>query len=316
MKALRGIRRGEAVLGSIVLAGLIGAAVLSSNGGEAATDTFASGDFRTGGYAAFFMLLQREGVAAQTFERRPAELADAGIDTLIVAYPAAGAETASRLAPDRVALRHWVASGGRLIALGTTDPFAAIEPPNTAIAPSEHVDTRVPHVTRSGRGELVLIPDARRFDNANLALGDNARTAYALAQLRRPGGAVAFDETIHGSLVDRRWWQTLDAAQLVALGGGMLAILIALIGGALRLGPAVALGAAREPASDEFVAAVAALYQRSKARRAAIGLLAHGARNATSDAATQLRSFAEYTTPSDRDLIASARLARTIREGS
>ena len=49
----------------------------------------------------------------------------------------------------------------------------------------------------------------------------------------------------------------------VALAGAVLTILIALAGGALRLGPPVSLRAAREPASDEFIAAVAALYRRA-----------------------------------------------------
>jgi hypothetical protein len=162
----------------------------------------------------------------------------------------------------------------------------------------------------------VTIADPHPFDNALIARADNARLAYALAKPRRAGGIVAFDEALRGAIVDRRWWNVIGMPQRVALGGIALAVLVAIAGSMLRLGPAVTLRAAREPASDEFVAAVAALYERTKSRRAAIALLAAGARNASGDAVTQLRLLAERQSPTDRDLITSAALARTIREGS
>ena len=74
-------------------------------------------DYRSGGYAAFFSLMQREGIAVETFERRPAEL-DRRIDTLIVAYPPSGIDREARLEPDLAALRLWVSAGGRLVSLG------------------------------------------------------------------------------------------------------------------------------------------------------------------------------------------------------
>jgi hypothetical protein len=163
---------------------------------------------------------------------------------------------------------------------------------------------------------VVVIADPHPFDNALIARADNARLAYALAKPRRAGGIVAFDEALHGALVDRRWWDVIGIPQRVALGGIALAVLAALIGSMLRLGPAVTLRVAREPASDEFVAAVAALYERTKSRRAAIALLAGGVRGASGDAVTQLQLLAERQTPTDRDLLTSAALARTIREGS
>jgi hypothetical protein len=312
--ALRRLRRGELLLGVLVFSALVAVAILGTKNDETATDTYSTSDFRSGGYAAFFTLLQREGVAVVPFEQRPAEL-DASVDTLIVAYPPGGAATDARLAPDRAALRRWVRAGGRLIALGTADPLAAIAPRTSAASLPPGVGAHALRTSHVGRGQVVIAGDPRRFDNARLANAGNARAAYALAQPRRPGGIVAFDETLHGTLIDRTWWQAMDAPQRVALGGIVLAILVALAGGALRLGPAVTLRAAREPASDEFVAAIAALYARSNARRAAIVLLAHGAQRATGEAATQLRALAERQTPTDRDLIASARLARIIREG-
>jgi hypothetical protein len=289
------------VLALLVLAGIVLLALLNGRPSPGSTDTFASTDYRSGGYAAWFELLGREGVAVERFERRPANL-DASIDTLIAAVPVVPAGSDARGPADFGALAQWVRAGGRLITLGNAKPLAGRTPLLVAL--------RTPY----GRGEIVSVGDPRVFDNALLTKADNARLAYALARPRRAGGIVAFDETLHGTIVDRRWWQVIDVPQRVALGGIALAVLIALAGSALRLGPAVTLRAAREPASDEFIAAVAALYQRTKSRRAAIALLARGACNANGEAAAQLRLLADRPAPADRDLIASAVLARTIRE--
>ena len=303
MPILRGVRANDLVLAVLVLAGLALVALLKSTPPDAGLDTFASTDYRSGGYAAWYLLLEREGAAVERFERRPADL-DPAIDTLIAAYPALPALENARRPADRGALAQWVHDGGRLIVLGADDPFAGDGPRLRALN------------TPYGRGEITSIRDPREFDNASITSGDNARLAFALARPRTAGGIVAFDEALHGTIVDRRWWDVIGVPQRVALGGIALAVLIALIGGALRLGPAVTLRAAREPASDEFVAAVAALYQRSGARRAALQLLAAGAHAASSDAARELRLLAERQTPNDRDLIAGAALARSIREGT
>ena len=298
-----GVRSGEWVLGALVLVGIVLAALLDVTPPAAGSDTFASTDYRSGGYAAWYELLQREGITVERFERRPAEL-DRSIDTLIAANPVVPAGNDVRRPPDRAALAQWVRAGGRLIALGSGDPLAGNGPKLAGL--------RTPY----GRGEIVSILDPHPFDNALLARADNARRAYVLAKPRRAGGIVAFDEALHGALVDRRWWNVLSVPQRVALGGIALAVLLALIASTLRLGPAVALRAAREPASDEFVAAVAALYERTGSRRAALGLLAAGAANASGAAAGQQRALAARPRPTDRDLVAGAVLARTIREGA
>lgn len=302
MRTLRDLRAGDVWLALLVLAGLAVLAVLKSTPGGGGADTFAATDYRSGGYAAWYELLRREGVAVERFERRPAYL-DANIDTLIAATPLTPLGAGVRGPADRAALARWVRAGGRLIALGAG---------GLALPGGRRDASSRPF----GSGEIVSIRDPHPFDNALLTRGDNARRAYALAKPRRPGGVVAFDEALHGAIVDRAWWQAIDVPARVALGGVALAVVLALGGSALRLGPPVTLRAAREPASDEFVAAVASLYERTRARRAAIGLLAAGARHASGDAVTQLRALAERQTPSDRDLIASAVLARAIREGS
>jgi hypothetical protein len=301
MRDPRRVRSSDGILALLVLAGILVVALLNGRPPAGGTDTFASTDYRSGGYAAWYELLQREGVAVERFERRPANL-NASIDTLIAAAPVVPAGADARRPADLAALARWVRGGGRLITLGDGKPLAGEGPRLVAL--------RTPY----GRGEIVSVPDPHGFDNALITKADNARLAYALVQPRRAGGIVAFDEALHGVIVDRRWWQVIDVPQRVALGGIALAVLIALAGSALRLGPAVTLRVAREPASDEFVAAVAALYERTKSRRAALALLAMGARHASGDAATQLRLLAERPAPTDRDLIAGAVLARTIRE--
>ncbi len=163
-----------------------------------------------------------------------------------------------------------------------------------------------------GRGAIVYVSDPRLFANAALARDDNARLAYLLARPRLPGRIVAFDEALHGALLERGWLGALSVPVRVALAGSVLAILIALAGGALRLGPPVTLRATREPASDEFIAAVAALYRRAHARRAAIALLANDA-GGPSETAVQLRLLRERQSPSDADLIRSAALAHALR---
>ena len=301
MRELRRVRASDASFVLLVLAGIVLVAVLNGRAPAAGSDTFASTDYRSGGYAAWYELLRREGVAVERFEGRPANL-DASIDTLIAATPVVPAGADARRPADIAALARWVRDGGRLIALGNGRPLGG--------AVGRLIAVRTPY----GRGEIVAVADPHLFDNSLLATADNARLAFALARPRRAGGMVAFDEALHGAIVDRRWWQAIDVPQRVALGGIALAVLIALAGGALRLGPAVTLRVAREPASDEFVAAVAALYARTRSRRAALALLAMGARQAGGEAATQLRLLAEQPAPTDRDLIAGAVLARTIRE--
>jgi hypothetical protein len=302
MAALRGLRRNDVVTAALVLAGIVFVALLKGAPPGSGRDTFAATDYRSGGYAAWFMLMAREGVSVERYERRPANL-DASIDTLVDAYPAFAVPSA-RGPADRAALAGWVHDGGRLVVLGANDPFAGNGPRLRG--------ARTPY----GRGEVVAVRNPYEFDNASIARGNNARTAYALARPRRTGGVVAFDEALHGTIVDRNWWNVIGAPQRVALGGIALAVVLALIGSALRLGPPIALRAVREPASDEFVAAVAALYARSGARRAALEMLAAGARNASGDAARELRLLAERQAPAERDLIAGAALARTIRAGS
>jgi hypothetical protein len=343
----------DAFRAALAVAGLVLVAVLTRPPQAPALDTYSASDTRSGGYAAWEALLQREGVAVERFERRPIEL-DGTIDTLIDAYGTAPPAPDIRLDADTRALGDWVRAGGRLLLLGDTPALAAqerrllrrpvwrdsrrtggaLDAPafgNALARLATFSDRRFmrdgmagtrplvadrggPFVVRVrlGRGAIVYVSDPRMFANAALARDDNARLAYLLARPRGRGRIVAFDEALHGALIGRSWIATLSVPVRVGLAGAGLVILIALAGGALRLGPPVALRAAREPASDEFIAAFAALYRRARARRDAIALLAGGADRA-GETAMQLRFLRERQTPTDADLIRSAALARTLR---
>jgi hypothetical protein len=344
--------RGDVIRAVLAVAGLTLVAFLTRPAQTAPLDTYSAADVRSGGYAAWEELLQREGVAVEHFERRPVEL-DGTIDTLIDAYGVAPLPDDIRLDADTRALADWVRAGGRLLLLGRDDALAKqertlLKRPGERRATETGLPLRAPAFAGAvgrlttfsaerygagprgaraligdrggslivrvplGRGAIVYVSDPRIFANGALARDDNARLAYLLARPRRPGRIVAFDEALHGAFIERGWLSTLSVPVRVALAGAVLAILIGLAGGALRLGPPVTLRAAREPASDEFIAAVAALYRRAHARRDAIALLARGA-DGPGETAVQLRQLRERQTPSDADLIASAVLARALR---
>jgi hypothetical protein len=312
--------QGDALRAALAVAGLTLVALLTKPPPAPALDTYSANDVRSGGYAAWEELLGREGVAVERFERRPIEL-DGTIDTLIDAYGAAPlpettllkrpAEYRARLAGAPLRAR---AFGGAVERVTTFSPERFVRGNAASRTRTLLADRGGALVVRVplGRGAIVYVSDPRLFANAALARDDNARLAYLLARPRLPGRIVAFDEALHGALLERGWLGALSVPVRVALAGSVLAILIALAGGALRLGPPVTLRATREPASDEFIAAVAALYRRAHARRAAIALLANDA-GGPSETAVQLRLLRERQSPSDADLIRSAALAHALR---
>ncbi len=348
------VHRGDVIRAALAVAGLMLVAFLTKPPPQAELDTYSVTDARSGGYAAWEELLQREGVVVERFDRRPVEL-DGTIDTLIDAYSVAPLPDGVRLDADTRALADWVGRGGRLVLIGrngataaqetkllqrpaersagaaggplraqafggaveqlatfSSDRFVRGKPaPRTRVLLADGGGALIVRVGL-GRGAILYVSDPRLFANAALARDDNARLAYLLARPRAPGRIVAFDEALHGALHERGWLAALSVPVRVALAGAVLTILIALAGGALRLGPPVTLRAVREPASDEFIAAVAALYGRAHARRDAIALLAAGA-DVPGETAVQLRLLRERQTPSDADLIRSAALAQALR---
>jgi hypothetical protein len=324
--------------------------------------TRASGDVAGGGYAAWYELLAREGAHVTRFHARHAELGADGIDTLILAFPAPGVEV-SWDGAERDAVHAWVRAGGRLVDVGPAPtvggegardaaavlsdakpPVGALRGPwaslvgTLAARGGERIVARkgLHAVTlladragalvvryREGRGEVVGIASAVPFENASLANDGDARLAYLAAAPRGAGAVVAFDEAVRGDLVDRPWYRALDVRERLALAFLALAGLAWLAYGFLPLGPAVTLRAVREPTSEEFVDAFAALYGRAHARgRASDALLADAARRlehapstpTNVELAEQIAAARAHPPTDDRALVALAVLTRSVRE--
>jgi Domain of unknown function (DUF4350) len=322
--------------------------------------TRGSDDFNGGGYRAWYDLMAREGVHVRRFRQHHDALRDTGIDTLVVAFPE---KHSWWNASERDALRSWVRGGGRLIDIGWTPPAgkddakgesAFIDENHSdrgpvrgpwaamvAALPQRGTDRLVaaPHKTfetllrdkggalvvryRAGRGEVIGVASALPFENSALGRGDDARLAYLVARPGRPGGIVAFDEAVRGDIVDKPWYRALTAPELVALALAALAGLLWILYGIVPLGPAIRLRAPREPTSGEFVDAVAALYERARARDHARDALVADARRsleraprtaASATLAKRVVFAANYPSADDAALIDVARLARTARE--
>jgi hypothetical protein len=121
-----------------------------------------------------------------------------------------------------------------------------------------------------GRGQVTAIVDESPFTNSRLALPDNARFAYAIAQPARAGGAVAFNEAIHGFIVPEHWWEIVPRPFLIGVICAAFALLLAFAGASVRLGPPIVPPALRDPTSLEFVDSVAGLLERGRGARQAV----------------------------------------------
>jgi len=124
-----------------------------------------------------------------------------------------------------------------------------------------------------GKGTIVLVTETAPFTNRALARADNARFAYLIARPSHSGGTVAFDDALHGSLSERPWWQALPRSVDAALGLGAFAFALWLVLSIVRNGRPLPPPAPREPTSAEFLAALAALYERTGSRHYAADVL-------------------------------------------
>ena len=353
----------DAVVGALVLAVLVGVSLLGHRPEGPKAATHASADYSFGGYRAWYELLAREGVSVARLRRHHDALRESKIDTLIVAFPDAPLRSAwdasehdalrawvhggGRL----VDVGLWPSSGnddakGALVFLedpqigggagplngpwatlvGSVDDRGKMRlvPVKNARVETLLGDRRGALVVRYryGRGEVIGVATAALFENRALGRDDDARLAY-LAGRPGHGGVVAFDEAVRGDVVEKPWYRALDAPELVALAVAALAGLLWLLYGIIPLGPAVRLRAAREPTSEEFVDAVAALYERARARDHARDALVADARRTLEHAprtadntALAARVAAAATEPlaTDAALVALATLARTARQ--
>ncbi len=265
-----------------------------------------SDDFGATGYRAWYGLLAREGVVVARFRRHHDALGQSGVDTLIVAFPGGAMpytwDAAERDALRGWVRRggHLIDIGitprgdkddakGEVV-FGRTAPrvpAGALRGPWTAFvrAWQQRGNERIGAVTgarvttlladrrgalvvryKYGRGTVLSVADAAVFENGALGRIDDARLAYLAGRPSSRRGVTAFDEAIRGDIVERAWYRALDAPELVTLAVLGLAGLLWLAYGIVSLGPAVRLTPAREPTSEEFLDAVAALYGRARAR--------------------------------------------------
>jgi hypothetical protein len=279
--------RGRLPWGSITLV-VLGVALLAYIGvvseqrQRAAVDTYSTYDARSGGYRAWYELLEREGVDVTRFERQAAFLDDS-IQTLIVSIPLPSDETAILpTAVDRAAIDRWIGDGGTVVVLGpyvpdVDSPLAHVRFRALAAAALHRLGVRAvasaehPVVRRGTyrRGTIYLVGDEALFSNARIARADDARLAFALAA-PRGGGTVAFDETIHGDLVPEHWWLVAPRRLVIAIIVAVLVVALAALGASIRLGPPLRAPVRREASSLEYVEAVASLYGRARAVRPAL----------------------------------------------
>ncbi|HYZ17082.1 MAG TPA: DUF4350 domain-containing protein, partial [Candidatus Acidoferrum sp.] len=104
----------EVVLGAALLALLLVAALFSARPLAPAGATRSSEDYAFGGYHAWYDLEAHYGFEVRRFRLHHDELRAAGIDTLIVAFPAQGVTSVWNAAEAR-GLEDWVHAGGRAV---------------------------------------------------------------------------------------------------------------------------------------------------------------------------------------------------------
>lgn len=121
-----------------------------------------------------------------------------------------------------------------------------------------------------GRGTVVDAIDAAALANDQIAVPDRARLAVALARIPAPRGVFAFDESVHGYLAPVHWWTALPRRLVVAIVGALIAVALALAGAAWRLGPPLGPVPLETPATASYLDALAALYERARARNKAL----------------------------------------------
>jgi hypothetical protein len=318
--------------------------------GHAAIDTYSSYDARSGGYEAWYELLEREGTDVVRFERAAAFL-DGSVGTLIASVPLPFDPNA--VAPsdlDRLAIDTWVARGGTIVTLGDSRPapdsplrrvhFATLSTERLRAMGVRALSSRARPIVRVGtyeRGTVVLVQDEAMFSNGKIAAADNARLAFALTRLQR-GGSVAFYETLHGYFVPEHWWLVAPRRLVIAIVIAALVVAIALFGAAIRLGPPLIAASRREATSLEYLDAVASLYARARAVRQAIADTLHSVKRTVAKALglpddlptrevargivmpdlrgalAELDVLATMPLPSERHLVRASHLAHLLRK--
>jgi hypothetical protein len=286
----------------------------------AGLDSYSTHDSTSGGYRAWFELMQREGARVERFESRPVFL-DRSIQTLIWADPLPFDPRQQLPSESDVrALEGWVRDGGRLVYLGHDDNAASqgiLKFPRSTKSGTNEKPFVAPQFVAAGvrqypaisvlrwrqgkratlladaqgilvvtypygKGQVVAAIDEPSFSNANIGRPDFARLAYALALPKR-GATVAFNESVHGFVTPEHWWAVVPRPFAIAIWCAFAILLSAFAAAALRLGPPV-VPQPGDPNSAAFLDALAALLERGRARRKALLDAANSAQRAAARA--------------------------------
>lgn len=279
--------------------------------------TPSSYDYGRSGYAAVYELLRREGVTVSRFERAHA-LLSRSTTTLVIAQTSldllAGQSGLEK--NDVVAVKEWVAAGGRLIVLSppygdagdtllgipasrTVDPASPVAAPFARLPLAAGVravagnfsaqfdDAAAPKaipLLATGRGLVAIeyrLGKGTVVVFTDASVFSNARLPQAdnarLALNLLGSGGVAFDETAHGYIRSASLWSALPRSAHVAVYIAGAAILLALIGNLVRFAPPIPLTQADERDSSAYITSMAHLLARARASRTALRDAADGA---------------------------------------
>ncbi len=125
-----------------------------------------------------------------------------------------------------------------------------------------------------GQGIVFVLTDPNIFSNAKLLEADNVAFAYNLSRWRAGHGTVYFDEFHHGFSSAPT---LVSAMRRSAAGWGIyqavLAVLVVVLGRALRFGSPVPAFTRRRRSVLEYVRSVANLYRAAQARAAVLEVL-------------------------------------------
>jgi uncharacterized protein DUF4350 len=311
-------------------------------------------DTGANGYAALFEFLQREQVDAKRYELPLGELPAGG--TIVFAGEYA-IDPSPFSAKASTALEKWVRRGGKLIVLGNMFPLTrdALGLPKTRSAATKRVWTgcgfrgkrlaargefalslrvgcdrkhsvllqgrggAVAVSLKHGRGSIVDVVSPSPFDNAHLALRDNAAFAYDLFG----GGAPMFDERVYGYATGRTFWEVMPRAVIWAVVLALLGVLLAIVAANVRLAPARALERDDERDSFAYIESLARMLQRGGAAHDIIARLAQAAGAFRSPAAGDdrgraafetLRGLAQRSDAGPREVLAAGTIFAQLRK--
>lgn len=288
-------------LGGLLL--LIVIAFAGRAGREAPASVYSTYDTGPNGYRALYEVLRGAGAPVARFERVLGVLDDS-VRTLVVTGYENDPAAKPLDDHDAAALRRFVEGGGRLVAIdeefagaddiapgvGTTqrgetgddaislarnrytDGVASVkgpiswvfgfgEPHGVPLLANSHGVVAV--LYRVGRGEVIAIAAPAIFGNAALRNADNLRFAYNTITGHGP---AAFDEYVHGYDDDLSLWTALPNPVRVAIGVVIAIVLLGLIGANVPFAPPYFPQAPDERDSSDYIAAIAELMRRSRAR--------------------------------------------------